>query len=104
MSEVPDRELTVFSAARRLSGAERAAYLDQACAGDAALRQRIEELLQASDEAGNFLESPAAVSLGGTVRLAANPANKPGARIGRYKLLQQIGEGGCGVVYMAEQT
>ncbi len=103
MSEVPDRELTVFSAARRLPAGERAAYLDEACAGDAALRQRIEELLQASEEAGAFLESPAAVPPGETVRPAAMPAQKPGDRIGRYKLLQQIGEGGCGVVYMAEQ-
>src|ERR1019366_7649719 len=86
----PDRELAVFNAARRLPVSERAAYLDEACAGDAALRQRIEELLQASDEAGNFLENPAAVPPEGTARL---PANKPGNRLGRYKLLQQIGRG-----------
>ncbi len=103
MTNQPDRELAVFSAARRLPAGERAAYLDEACAGDAALRQRVEELLQASEEAGDFLESPAAVPPGETVRSAAMPAEKPGDRIGRYKLLQQIGEGGCGVVYMAEQ-
>jgi serine/threonine protein kinase len=100
MTNPPDRELAVFGAARRLPVGERAAYLDEVCADDAALRQRIEELLQARDEAGAFLESPAAVPPVGTSRL---PANKPGDRIGRYKLLQQIGEGGCGVVYMAEQ-
>src|SRR5208283_2948026 len=100
MTNSPDREVAVFNAARRLPARERAAYLDEACAGDAALRQRIEELLQASDEAGDFLGSPAAVPPSGTARL---PVNKPGDRIGRYKLLQQIGEGGCGVVYMAEQ-
>src|ERR1039457_6696127 len=103
MTNQPDRELAVFNAARRLPAGERAAYLAEACAGDAALRQRVEELLQASDEAGNFLENPAAVPPSGTVRVPAIPANKPGDRIGRYKLLQQIGEGGCGVVYMAEQ-
>jgi serine/threonine protein kinase len=103
MTNQPDRELAVFGAARRLPARERAAYLDEACAGDAALRKRIEELLQASDEAGNFLENPAAVPPSGTVRPAAMPTEKPGDRIGRYKLLQQIGEGGCGVVYMAEQ-
>jgi serine/threonine protein kinase/tetratricopeptide (TPR) repeat protein len=100
MTNPPDRELAVFSDARRLPSGERAAFLDKACVGDAALRRRVEELLLASDEAGNFLESPAAVPLDGTARLSSN---KPGDRIGRYKLLQQIGEGGCGVVYMAEQ-
>jgi hypothetical protein len=101
MTIPPDRELAVFSDARRLPAQERAAFLDKACAGDAALRQRVEELLQASDEAGAFLQSPAAFPPSGTV--PAIPAEKPGDRIGRYKLLQQIGEGGCGVVYMAEQ-
>jgi eukaryotic-like serine/threonine-protein kinase len=102
MTNPPDRELVVFSAALRLPSGERAAYLDEACAGDAALRQRVEELLHASDEAGNFLESPANVPP--TRSVPALPAEKPGDKIGRYKLLQQIGEGGCGAVYMAEQT
>ena len=100
MTNQPDRELAVFSDARRLPAQERAAFLDQACADDAALRRHVEELLQSSDEGGAFLQSPAAAAPVGTSRL---PANKPGDRIGRYKLLQQIGEGGCGVVYMAEQ-
>jgi len=106
-----DREVAVFSAARRLPAGERAAYLDEACAGDATLRQRVEELLQASEEAGGFLQDPAL----GAQRPADTqpspnplpstqaPGEKVGDRIGRYKLLQQIGEGGCGVVYMAEQ-
>src|ERR1035438_7854621 len=105
MHDLPERELAVFSEARRLPTGQRAAFLDEACAGDAALRQRVEELLLASEEAGAFLESPAEVppKLSGTIRLTLVPAEKLGDRIGRYKLLQQIGEGGCGVVYMAEQ-
>ena len=105
MNELPDREVTAFNAARRLPPGRRAAYLDEACAGDAALRQRVEELLQANEEAGAFLENSAAIppGPGGTVRYSVVPSEKAGDRIGRYKLLQQIGEGGCGIVYMAEQ-
>ena len=105
MPQPSDREIEVFNAALELPAAERGAYLDQICADDAALRQRVEELLQAGEQAGDFLESAAAVPSGPgrTIRPAIFPAEKPGDRIGRYKLLQQIGEGGCGVVYMAEQ-
>ena len=103
MTEPTNREVAVLNAALELRPAERAAYLDKACAGDAALRQRVESLLQAHDQAGGFLETgPAGL---GFKRTEVNPplTEKPGDRIGRYKLLQQIGEGGCGVVYMAEQ-
>ncbi len=106
MPEFPDPELAIFSEARRLPVDQRAAYLDQACAGDAVLRQRVEDLLQAGEKAGAFLENPAAAGPpgpGGTIRVTVFPAEKLGDRVGRYKILQQIGEGGCGVVYMAEQ-
>jgi serine/threonine protein kinase len=102
MTNPHDRELEIFSAARRLPAAEQGAYLDKACAGDVALRNRVENLLSAADQAGNFLENPAALPSGETIPVG--PAGKPGDKIGRYKLLHQIGEGGCGVVYMAEQT
>src|ERR1035441_5938927 len=105
MTNPPNREVVVFDLARQLPAQERAAYLDEACAGDAAMRERIEELIQASDEAGDFMKSPAAArpEPGGSVHNPPMPTEKRGDRIGRYKLLQQIGEGGCGVVYMAEQ-
>jgi eukaryotic-like serine/threonine-protein kinase len=109
MSELTEREVAIFNAARRLAGSERTAHLDEACAGDAALRQRLDELLRVDEPAGDFLEKPAYGDssapgmLGGTIPLSVPLSEKPGDRIGRYKLLQQIGEGGCGVVYMAEQ-
>jgi len=65
-------------------------------------RLRVEALLQAYEQAGDFLGRPAADRRAKAAQ--AFPAGeKPGDRIGHYKLLQQIGEGGCGVVYMAEQ-
>src|SRR5690349_16840160 len=80
---------------------ERAAFLNRACAKDPALRERVDRLLVAHDKAGSFLEQPA----GGepTLVIPLVTEERPGTVIGRYKLLQQIGEGGMGVVYMAEQ-
>jgi eukaryotic-like serine/threonine-protein kinase len=105
MPQPSEHEIEVFNVALELSGRERAEYLDKACAGEAALRQRVEELLQASAESCPSLEGAPAVSPGPgrSVRQTSVIAEKPGDRIGRYKLLQQIGEGGCGIVYMAEQ-
>src|SRR5258708_2130745 len=112
MSSPPNREVAIFSAALELPASQRAAYLQEACADDPALRLRLEALLRVHEEAIPFLENPAAgapesptaaEAPDATVRLSTSTADKAGDRIGRYKLLQQIGEGGCGVVYMAEQ-
>src|SRR4051812_144560 len=83
------------------SEAERRAFVDRACAGDDELRRRVERLVEDHFRAGSFLEAPA-------VRLDAT-TDEPtraslGAAVGPYRLLEQIGEGGFGVVYMAEQT
>ncbi len=100
---------TIFAAALQWETAEsRAAYLDEACAGDPDLRRRVDQLLKAGEAAQTFLESPAARALDPfpkDKKAARNepPSEAPGTRIGRYKLLQQIGEGGCGTVFMAEQ-
>src|SRR5687768_2931871 len=93
----------VFNAARRLDDPHaRGAYLDSVCAGDAELRRNIDALLEAHDAAGAFLETPA---MGPEQRCDAPfPPTPRGTVIGRYKLLEPIGEGGCGTVFMAQQT
>src|SRR6266850_5291286 len=102
MNDPPKRDVVVFAEALQLSVGERSAYLERACGADAELRRRVERLLKAHDHAGNFLEQPPPEAVAES-RPRAAPGEKVGDRIGRYKLLQQIGEGGCGVVYMAEQ-
>src|SRR6266852_4935163 len=95
-------DVVVFTEAVRLSRDERAAYLERACGGDAKLRQQVEALLKTHVRLGDFLEEPSQ-KIAVESRSGTAPGEKIGDRIGRYKLLQQIGEGGCGVVYMAEQ-
>ncbi len=112
-------EEELFDTARELKDPdERSAFLERACNGDSGLRARIDELLATEAEAERFFaEGSLALSLPGS---AAPPSwssstsseavpptlldeESVGTRIGRYKLVQKIGEGGCGVVYMAEQ-
>src|SRR5882757_2058147 len=100
---LPERGEAIFYGALQLPPDQRAAYLDHACGSDVQLRQRVENLLKADGEAAGFLEKPAVPVPERTVVVSVSLTEKPGDSIGRYKLLQQIGEGGCGVVYMAEQ-
>jgi len=98
--ELPDEK--VFEGALDCrSPAERAAYLDRVCAGKPELRRTLEKLLAAHEKAGAFMEAPSAVH---ALPLELEPGETTGAKIGRYKLLQRMGEGGMGTVYMAEQT
>ena len=102
MSDASDRDVVVFTEALQLPAGERAAYLDLACGGDGELRRKVEALLAGHDKVGDFLEhSPHETTVQG--KPGSSVGEKPGDRVGRYKLLQQIGEGGCGVVFMAEQ-
>ena len=99
-----NREEAIFAGAVALPAQERAAYLAQACGDDEQLRRRVEFLLQSHDRAGQFLEPVPPQGPGGTVLIPEPPSEKPGDRIGPYKIREKLGEGGCGVVYVAEQT
>jgi tetratricopeptide (TPR) repeat protein/serine/threonine protein kinase len=94
-------EAVFFAALEKGSAQERAAYLAEACAGDEDLRRRVEKMLAAQAQAGSFLEQPA-LSRALTIDEQA-VSERPGTVIGPYKLMEQIGEGGMGLVFVAEQ-
>jgi serine/threonine protein kinase len=95
-------EEEIFHQALARSPEERAAYLEQACSCDPALRADVEALLRANVGATGFQEQPAPALV---ATVDAPPGSEgPGTVIGSYKLLEQIGEGGFDIVFMAEQT
>src|SRR5262245_33095947 len=93
---------TIFGKAISIrEAAAREAYLCQVCADDSQLRDEVERLVRDQFRAGNFMEQPAIVVE--TTSLLPAP-ERPGTRIGPYKLIEHIGDGGMGTVWMAQQT
>jgi tetratricopeptide (TPR) repeat protein/serine/threonine protein kinase len=101
----PSIETILAEAVEIATPAERQAFVEQACGGDTALVRRVEQLIANHFQAGSFLER-AAVAADRSAAAGwetAGSADGPGTVIGPYKLLEQIGEGGMGLVYVAEQ-
>ncbi len=96
----PGPEETILDAALARPRAERPAFVVQACGGDQRLLSLVQALLLAHDRAA---VASIAAPIPPALRVTPSVGESPGDRIGHYKLLQKIGEGGCGVVYMAEQ-
>jgi serine/threonine protein kinase len=102
MSDWNPRANSLFLSARDLPpGGPRERYLDDACGDDRILRSAVQSLLTADQQAAGFLESPA---VGPIIAATGGACERVGDYVGPYKLLQEIGEGGMGLVYMAEQT
>src|SRR5262249_8723316 len=99
MTPDSDRLKEVFAEALKIkSAAERGQYLDEACKNEPDLRQQVDSLLAAHEQPGGFLAQTMKLPM------VEFESERMGSVIGRYKLLENIGEGGFGVVYMAEQV
>jgi serine/threonine protein kinase len=109
MNPAPDergkRLIEVFNEANDLPpGEQREHFLDKACGNDGQLKAELRSLLRAGNSAGDYLQGSPAVSPQLEAEFARLKPEEPGEQIGHYNLFQQIGEGGFGVVWMAEQN
>jgi len=94
----------LFHQALDLSSAERTSFLDDACRGDLELRNQVESLLLANDQAGEFIASPALVEAGLVSLTDLAAESVAGRRIGPYEVVRKLGSGGMGTVYLAARA
>jgi len=107
IAERSNRLESLFASVVELNPLERAAFLDSACADDPALRSEVESLLAADERAGRFIEKPALEAIAGAQpdgQAESESESEEERRIGPYKLIREIGQGGMGAVYLAARN
>jgi len=106
MANTPERLIKVqelFHAALALDAAARTAFLEKACTPDRELLEEVQSLISAHEEGGSFIDSPAAQPVG-EMLTSIRSESYIGQTVGSFRILSQLGRGGMGVVYLAEDS